>query len=229
MHSSFFLAGLALPILTFAAPAPQFTPRVRLPDVLFSRQDNGSNDTCDLSGLQQPTNTMTAPGSDLSLVLIALGKGTQNYTCANATAAPAAIGAVANLFNASCAVASGSLGSIQEDAASIGTHFFVDNTTPDFDIIGLGNTQAKKAESMAAPQATDVPWLRLEAQQATSASPVRQIYRLNTLGGVAPSSCQDQDLTKTVTVEYQAQYWIYASKAELQARRKRRSLGLPVV
>ncbi|KAF2256861.1 hypothetical protein BU26DRAFT_387491, partial [Trematosphaeria pertusa] len=164
--------------------------------------------SCNLADLQQPTNTMTPPSADLELALIALGQGTQNYTCANATSAPAAIGALANLFNASCAVANNALGSVQEDAA-IGMHFFVDSTTPDFDIIGLGNTQMKKVESMAAPQATDVPWLRLEAQQQGTTSAVKQVYRLNTVGGVAPTSCDGQTAGSVVTVEYQAQYWIY--------------------
>ncbi|KAF2115620.1 hypothetical protein BDV96DRAFT_471100, partial [Lophiotrema nucula] len=163
--------------------------------------------TCDLAAVPQPTSTLTPPAADLSLVLIALGKGTQNYTCASATGVPSAIGAVAQLFNASCAVAEGNLGSVTEDASAIGAHFFVDNTTPDFDIIGLGNTELKKAESMAAPQATDVPWLRLEAQQQGTTSPVKQIYRLNTVGGVAPASCEGQG--EVVTVDYEAQYWVY--------------------
>lgn len=37
---------------------------------------------------------------------IAIGRGTQNYTCANETAAPSGAGAVAVLYNASCLVAS---------------------------------------------------------------------------------------------------------------------------
>lgn len=221
MHSSLIVAALALP-LTLAAP-------YRLPSEIFRRQDNGTNGTCSLAGLQQPANTLTAPAADLELALIALGQGTQNYTCANATATPAAIGAVASLFNASCAVANNAaLGSIEEEGASIGAHFFVDNTTPEFDIIGLGETQAKKAEAVAAPQATDVPWLRLEAQQQGTTSAVKQIYRLNTKGGVAPATCEGQTDGSTITVEYEAQYWIYASSEQLAARRMKRSLGMPL-
>jgi hypothetical protein len=232
MHTSLVLAGfMTLPLLTISAPTQQWTPRARLPNIFWPRQDNSSNgtETCDLTTVQQPTSTLQAPGADLALVLIAVGKGTQNYTCSNATAAPAAIGAVANLFNESCAIASGTLGSIEEDAAAIGAHFFVDTTTPDFDIIGLGNTQAKKVESVPAPQATNVPWLRLEAQQQGTTSAVREIYRLNTVGGVAPANCQGQAAGSTVTVEYQAQYWIYAGKDALAQRRKKRSMGLPMI
>ncbi|KAF2675955.1 hypothetical protein K458DRAFT_245330, partial [Lentithecium fluviatile CBS 122367] len=163
--------------------------------------------SCSLADVQQPTNTMTPPTADLTLALIARGKGTQNYTCADATATPAAFGAVANLFNASCTVASGNLGSISEE--TIGMHFFADGTTPEFDIIGLGETQAKKVESMAAPQPTNVPWLRLQAQEQGTTSPVKQIYRLNTVGGVAPADCAGQEANSVVTVSYEAEYWVY--------------------
>jgi hypothetical protein len=208
MYTSFAIAALTLP---FALAAPY-----RLPSEIFRRQDNGS---CDLSGIQQPTNTMTPPTADLELALIARGRGTQNYTCADAAAKPAAIGAVANLFNASCTVASGNLGSIAEEG--IGMHFFADATTPEFDIIGLGETQTKKVESMAAPQVANVPWLRLEAQQQGTTSPVKQIYRLNTVGGVAPANCEGQEANSVVTVTYEAEYWVYASTEELAARKKR--------
>lgn len=218
MHSSFAVGAIALP-LVLAVP-------YRLPDEIFRRQNN---ETCNLKAVQQPANTLTPPVAHLDLVLIALGRGTQNYTCANATATPTAIGAVASLFNASCAVANNAaLGSIAEDAAAIGAHFFVDNTTPEFDIIGLGDTQAKKVESMPAPQATNVPWLRLEAQQQGTTSPVKEIYRLNTQGGVAPATCDLQTPGSTITVDYEAQYWVYACPDEMAKRRKRRSLGLPL-
>ncbi|KAF1997747.1 hypothetical protein P154DRAFT_391523, partial [Amniculicola lignicola CBS 123094] len=167
--------------------------------------------TCNLATTPQPSNTLTPPTTGLTLVLIAQGHGTQNYTCTNATAVPAAIGAVASLFNASCSVASGaSLSSISESASAIGAHFFVDSTTPEFDIIGLGDTQAKKVESMVAPVANAVPWLKLEATVSATTGPVREIYRLNTEGGVAPATCEGVVAGGTVKVEYSAQYWIYA-------------------
>jgi hypothetical protein len=122
-------------------------------------------------------------------------------------------------------VASGSLGSIEEGAASIGAHFFVDNTTPEFDIIGLGNTQVKKTENMTAPDAgQDVPWLLLEAKEQGSSSAVRRIYRLNTEGGVAPTSCAGFGAGETVAVSYEAQYWVYASTEALNVLRRKRAM-----
>ncbi|KAF2190602.1 hypothetical protein K469DRAFT_721508 [Zopfia rhizophila CBS 207.26] len=227
MRSSHIFAGIIFPFSTLAAP---YLPRGRLPGgrlpgILHPRQANAS---CDLTEVKQPANTLQVPGDDLSLVLIALGRGTQNYTCADEAATPASFGAMAQLFNASCAVASNEMGTLSEDPAAIGMHFFVDSTTPDFDIIGLGNTQLKKAESVAAPSPADVPWLRLEALNKET-NPVRQIYRLETRGGLAPTSCSGQQAGAVVTIEYEAQYWIYVSAEGLNARRRKRSLGLPLI
>jgi hypothetical protein len=221
MHTSFIFTAIALLPSVLGAPP-------RLPSPYYKRcaNETATNNTipesappsCNLSGLSQPSSTLTPPSADLQLVLVALGEGTQNYTCgANLTAPPTAIGAVAQLFDASCAMVNDpsaetkSLGSIEESAKSIGAHFFVDNSTPDFDIIGLGNTQAKKAEDCNAPQpAADVKWLRLEAKADGTTSSVKQIYRLNTVGGLAPKTCEGRVAGDVVAVSYQAQYWIYA-------------------
>ncbi|KAL9621469.1 MAG: hypothetical protein Q9160_004112 [Pyrenula sp. 1 TL-2023] len=62
--------------------------------------------TCDLGNATLPNNgtpALPGPGTDGSFLKhVAIGRGRQNYTCDNATAAPKAIGAKAALFNASC-------------------------------------------------------------------------------------------------------------------------------
>ncbi|KAF1942016.1 hypothetical protein EJ02DRAFT_186794 [Clathrospora elynae] len=211
MHASLFLTAIAL--IPFAVAAPRHPS-------FHSRRDGENTSapaapTCDLGNVQQPASVL-APPTGLQLVLVALGKGTQNYTCADPTAAPAAIGALAQLYNASCALAGNpsasttSLGSIDE-SASIGEHFFVDNTTPDFDIFGLGNTQLKKVQDASAPKPdSDVKWLRLQAQAQGTTGGVKMIYRLNTVGGVAPATCAGQAAGDVITVDYEAQYWVYA-------------------
>ncbi|KAF2659368.1 hypothetical protein K491DRAFT_562960, partial [Lophiostoma macrostomum CBS 122681] len=70
----------------------------------------------------------------------------------------------------------------------------------------------KKVENATAPTGpNDVPWLRLEAVAgAGTTSAVKQIYRLNTQGGVAPATCAGQAAGSVLTVSYSAQYWIYA-------------------
>jgi hypothetical protein len=150
---------------------------------------------------------MTPPTADVSLLLIALGRGTQNYTCATPDSEPSAIGAVAELYNATCSESGPTT-----DNSIIGNHYFVDNTTPGFDIPSVGFTLVKKTDNMTAPDSQNVPWLLLENQEEGSSSPVRMIYRLNTVGGLAPKTCEGVAEGETVTVEYEAQYWIYACK-----------------
>ncbi|KAL6711324.1 hypothetical protein ACN47E_005855 [Coniothyrium glycines] len=223
MHATTLYITFALLPIVFAAPSNSLYSSSH--SLLRARQSDTTNTTipessdspsCNLNNVAQPSNTLQPPSADLQLILIALGQGTQNYTCSSPTATPFAIGAVAQLFNASCEVsanpsaATTALGSITESPA-IGAHFFVDNTTPDFDIFGLGNTQAKKVEDTNAPQpAKDIKWLRLQAQTQGTTSSVKEIYRLNTVGGLAPGSCEGKAAGEVVTVEYQAQYWVYA-------------------
>lgn len=177
------------------------------------RQESTANATamCDLSSVAQPANALTPPSAELRLILVAHGEGTQNYTCATSTSTPAAIGAIAELFDASCEVAAPSVAqNNMGQAAAIGNHFFTDLTTPDFDIPSLGNTKTKKVEEVAAPNpSADIKWLRLQAQP-DSTSQVKYIYRLNTAGGLAPTSCEGRSEGEVVTVRYQAQYWIYS-------------------
>ncbi|KAJ8117785.1 hypothetical protein OPT61_g1096 [Boeremia exigua] len=193
---------LAASVLSFAAAAP-FCPR----------QNNTTNGTtCDLSVVPQPASALTPPSADMRLVLIARGEGTQNYTCASSTSTPSAIGAIAELFDASCEVADPSVAQSNiVQAAAIGKHFFTDLTTPDFDIPSLGNTKTKKLEEVAAPNpSADIKWLKLQAQTLDSTSQVKYIYRFNTVGGLAPTSCEGRSEGEVVTVQYQAQYWIYS-------------------
>ncbi|GKT48872.1 uncharacterized protein ColSpa_09053 [Colletotrichum spaethianum] len=62
---------------------------------------------CDISAANMPESaieTLGEPRKGLFLTHIAIGRGTQNYTCdtSNVTAVPVATGAIATLFNASC-------------------------------------------------------------------------------------------------------------------------------
>ncbi|KAI0454516.1 hypothetical protein F5B21DRAFT_474942 [Xylaria acuta] len=66
---------------------------------------------CDVSKAQMPTlstNPLPPPEEGLVLKHVAIGRGTQNYTCSgtDAGAAPTLVGAVATLFNASCVASS---------------------------------------------------------------------------------------------------------------------------
>lgn len=216
MHLSTVLGIMALCQFSLAAP-----PRLPFHHArhMVGRQNElneSSAPSCNLNNIAQPGNSLTPPTASMRLILVALGKGTQNYTCASPSSTPSAIGAVAQLFNASCALSSNpsttttDLDSMAQ-LASIGEHFFVDNTTPAFAILRLGNTQVKKAEEAPAPNAAqDVKWLRLQTQASGTTSEVKQVYRLNTVGGLAPATCEGKAVGETITVNYSAQYWLYA-------------------
>ncbi|KAJ6095632.1 hypothetical protein N7486_006378 [Penicillium sp. IBT 16267x] len=87
--------------------------------------DHISLGNCSLSNAVLPINgtkiTLPRPSTGLSLKYIALGRGTQNYTCENSTssAVPVSVGAAATLFDASC-IALKSLTLLHEMPAVIG-------------------------------------------------------------------------------------------------------------
>ncbi|KAJ5385498.1 hypothetical protein N7517_003409 [Penicillium concentricum] len=123
--------------------------------------------SCDASKIAMPSyaSGMTSP-SGLKPRYVALGRGTQNYTCADSTSksAPVAVGAVARLYNATCIAANypDLLAKLPNLAYRIslstneyasfppanidmmGHHFFFDATTPEFNL----NTTPKKQDGI---------------------------------------------------------------------------------
>lgn len=124
---------------------------------------------------------LPAPSEGLVLKHVAVGRGTQNYTCAaNATAAPSQTGAVATLFNASCIAATypdllATLPGIAlqfnltdanqksltpSNLAISGHHYFTNTTTPFFDLDSaanrLGQAGCAKNNSVPAPATASV-------------------------------------------------------------------------
>ncbi|MCJ1413039.1 hypothetical protein MMC19_007141 [Ptychographa xylographoides] len=184
---------------------------------------------CDLQSATQPaaTTPLPPPSASLSVYHIAIGRGTQNYTCADSTAAsiPASIGAVASLYNASC-VAVGyptvfatlpqealrvPITSIPPQLVPSGKHYFSDATTPTFDLGPLGFVHLKKVASVPAPAANPpaVAWLKLEYETQGDIGPIQEVYRLNTAGGSPPANCSG--MPATFQVQYAAEYWFYAT------------------
>ncbi|KAK4191392.1 hypothetical protein QBC35DRAFT_426164 [Podospora australis] len=140
----------------------------------------GQAPVCDLPKVSLPAAAagLPPPSPGLYLKHIAIGRGTQNYTCdlSNSTAVPQAAGAVATLFNASCVAATypdvGAMltrASLQFDLSESealqrlapsnlgvsGAHYFTTLTTPYFDINTpqwqLGASPFGKNASIAAP------------------------------------------------------------------------------
>ncbi|KAK5128764.1 hypothetical protein LTR85_000097 [Meristemomyces frigidus] len=164
---------------------PWWTPSSASSYLEFGKRYPGSNTaapTCDLSQAVLPTapTPLPAPAAGLSLSHVAIGRGTQNYTCdlTNSTAVPVAIGAVATLFNVSCVAADSpdllaKLPGIaldlpvpttdNEDSAAYqdmsGHHYFLDASTPFFNmdtsLHSYGTGAFKKTNTSSAP--SDAP------------------------------------------------------------------------
>ncbi len=103
-----------------------------------------------------------------------------------------------------------------------GYHFFTDNTTPVFDLDTSPQKQygyAVTEKDSASPAPSDAPegpngepavaWLKLNTIDGTKGG-LRHIYRVNTVGGSPPNTCEGRE-PGVFTVEYSAQYWIYAA------------------
>ncbi|MCJ1285816.1 hypothetical protein MMC26_005157 [Xylographa opegraphella] len=170
------------------------------------------------------TTPLPPPTAGLKPFMIAIGRGTQNYTCADSTAAstPVAIGALASLFNATCfaganptifneippAALKVPLPSIPQSLTPVGHHYFSNATTPTFDLGSYGFLHSKKIASVPAPSATDVAWLKLEHETEGQIGNIAEIYRLNTAGGTPPATCSG--MAAAFTVQYAAEYWFYS-------------------
>jgi hypothetical protein len=166
---------------------------------------------------------------------IVIGRGTQNYTCATASAdaAPVANGAMASLFDVTCdysLVTDAVMARVtaialdysipkgpEISARLIGHHEFTEKGIPLFKLdlgpVSYGYVQAKPdpIKSSAPKDAVkgqnkmgSVQWLKLNAVEGD----YKDVYRVNTAGGMAPKTCQG--IQGSFTVEYSAQYFFYA-------------------
>ncbi|KAF7879321.1 hypothetical protein EAF04_000517 [Stromatinia cepivora] len=195
VSSSLFWAVFALGATALPAPTYTFSSGAAHPaekqviseyfDMLGQKVQAGRKmshaPVCNLNKAVQPVlspTPMPGPSRGLTLKHVAIGRGTQNYTCGtNATAAPTAVGAVATLFNASCIastypdllsilpnvalqfdlnLASSSTQNLNPaDLMMSGHHFFTNSSTPFFDLNTknwqLGRGGFAKTDGLAAP------------------------------------------------------------------------------
>jgi len=194
MRSSICVVAVALCAGAFSAPTAGFSYGNAGPgemkvlsdyfSLLGSKVQAGKQmataPVCDLSKAVMPVASPTAlPGVSAGLKLkhVAIGRGTQNYTCdtTNSTTAPVSIGAVATLYNATCIAStypdllamlpgvalqfnltSADQASLSPSNLAIsGHHFFSNTTTPSFNLdttaMSLGIAPCSKNNSVNAP------------------------------------------------------------------------------
>lgn len=188
---------------------------------------------------------LPSPDPDTHLSHVAIGRGVQNYTCANSSSSgtPTPAGAIASLYNITCTecnypslsttmtnlvihypLPSNPTDNFQPTNLLLsGHHFFVDNTTPIFNLdLGpqaqYGYAVTKKDSASPAP--SDAPkglngeaavaWLKLNTIDGTKGG-LKHVYRVNTVGGSPPKTCEGVKPGVLFSVEYAAQYWVYAT------------------
>lgn len=102
-----------------------------------------------------------------------------------------------------------------------GHHFFIDLTTPTFNLDTKGLQQGVvltgKLAGTPAPSGSplgqggvgygSVAWLLLQAKDGTTGK-IQQVYRLNTAGGSPPPNCANQ--ADYFEVQYAAEYWFWS-------------------
>ena len=184
MRHSFLLLSLLTTLTTSAVIAPRHerwpAPIIEYYAAVSHRVSSIRSEkdrklpACSLSNATLPSSALPSPSSNLTVYHVAIGRGTQNYTCASDTAVPIAAGALATLFNASCIAADypeilatlpnatlqvalpvqGAL-LFPSNILTSGHHYFSDATTPTFNLdtqIGdYGITFSKKNSTTPAP------------------------------------------------------------------------------
>lgn len=161
---------------------------------------------------------------------MAIGRGTQNYTCdaSKPNNKPKAAGAVATLFNVTCmATAYPDIAAMMPGMAvhfplmeanrlgptalSVsGHHFFTQEGVPYFDLGEIGQAPTAKDSSASAPttaargQKGDaaVAWLKLTTVDGATNN-IREVFRVETAGGSPPKTCRGQP--DHIEVQYSAQ------------------------
>ena len=174
--------SILLPLFHFTASLPISSS----PENLSKRTLGGTQlSACSLNNVDLPKKGTSPqvpdPSAGLKLSYVALGRGTQNYTCPDSSEStkPTAKGAVAILYDTSClvafhssllhelvggtlqftqgyeALAASVVGRISKERLVLGHHYFSDPTTPVFDFRSAGNTDwfsGTKSADVPAPE-----------------------------------------------------------------------------
>ncbi|EUC37725.1 hypothetical protein COCVIDRAFT_42435 [Bipolaris victoriae FI3] len=234
------------PTALFAAPTQNadsiaaLIPRQHLPVGIYE-QLKKTDALCDLSNVKLPNapTPLAAPAQGTSLRHIAIGRGTQNYTCASSTASdvPKAVGAVASLFNVTCDAArlnTDTLAKVTNLALNYaipvspeaekrlsGHHEFTAAGVPLFMLqtqdADYGRVECSVDAKSPAPTTASlgtnrlgsVPWLKLNATVGTD-----KHWAYNEVYRIHTAGGVApktcEGIEGSFTVEYSAQYWFYA-------------------
>ncbi|PLB48351.1 hypothetical protein P170DRAFT_456902 [Aspergillus steynii IBT 23096] len=194
--------------------------------------------TCDASKIALPSFASELPSpSGQKPLYVAVGRGTQNYTCATSSSdsKPEAVGAVARLYNATCIAASYpdmiemlpsivykmQLPDSDDDPLPpanidlLGHHYFAGSTPVfNFDLASTrhGIAFTKKGAEIDAPSSAVKGGNGAVAWLYLSTvngtvGRYKSVYRVDTAAGQAPKTCKN--MPSQFTVQYAANYYFY--------------------
>lgn len=166
---------------------------------------------------------MSRPGENKTLQVLAIGRGTFNYTCEDRLPAnpPAFVSQYTELYNAAALVAAlpneESLHAIMPDfldydyamlsnsslecMGSIGT---LDDLAV-ITLLDIDTFQVSPFENVYPPGNASVDGLW---SHSVSGGGEWEVYRVEMVGGAIPVTCANQNVT--IHVEYAAEYWFYS-------------------
>ena len=237
---SVFLSLGVLALQASAFPMPEPRAIIRAITIMETNTTTTTTTTTIVGDPTIPsTNTGTdlpSPASTLALKYVALGRGTQNYSCTAPSAVPTAVGAAAVLFDITDLARANSsvMKNLTTEAVYIpfdpltstefsipgiywlgylGHHFFNAASVPTFDLSAVGDIlYGNKTASVAAPSdASEGPDDTgaipwLQLQDKAGSVGLKEVYRVETAGGNAYATCAAAGIQ---TVDYAAQYWFY--------------------
>ncbi len=166
----------------------------------------GSPDLGAVADLSTPLPTippaLALPAAGQTLLLHALGRGVQIYTCSSTTDADAGV-SYGFVFTAPDAML------LDEQMNVIGHH----SAGPTWALTDGSQITGSVLAKLASPDPTAIPWLLLKGASNNGTgklAPAAYVHRLNTQGGVGPTmGCDATTVGTQARVQYSADYYFW--------------------
>ncbi|KAI9727821.1 MAG: hypothetical protein M1834_007968 [Cirrosporium novae-zelandiae] len=165
--------------------------------------------------------TLPALSSGLALQLLGLEAGYYNYECisVNGGISPIFLGVNATIYNVSIAHLTESqfhelpgylyefpYGDLYNNTLTeIGYLEYINNYIPRFELGPEGCFIGELNATIEAPDSKNIDWAKWTARRGSVG--FKEIYVVETVGGVIPASCYDE--LKNVSVSFTAELWFY--------------------
>ncbi|TPX19293.1 hypothetical protein DIZ76_017081 [Coccidioides immitis] len=239
------LLALTLSVLSLPIDRPQDEAKFRSGvskeiQKFPKRAELAPSPRCDLSHVKLPQSSEPFPDipQGQKLLAVAVGRGTQNYTCESESGNTKPKGALATLFDASCIAANSpprlralvytALTQQQQQHAEpisktpmgempfLGRHFFSDDTTAVFDLGDLGSSLVRKEGAVDAPKTAlkgvggqmDGAVAWLWLKSIPASSGKAKTIYRVNTAGGMPPK-NCAGQPKEMTVQYSSEYWFY--------------------